>query len=330
MAAAPISMPSASAISATIERSSVSSRDRLGDRRARRRRDLEHRLEELVLDLPAPGLGNLRQHGLDPLGEVERVAVERASAPLRCRSCTEDRRTCARSRLALPWWWWSGAARAAGDRAARAIVLRVIGRNCAPGDRAGRRRGRTGGRWGSARDEVAAGTTTGGGRRRRDPRAGRLLLLGRRRRPERGRPRGRQPRGEPQASVVRVVDGDTILVALDGAAENVRYIGVDTPETPKAGPAGQCLAEQATELNRRLVGGRGGRAALRPELRDRYGQAARLRNGPIPVRQRRARPARAAARTLAIEPNTERAARFARLAGERQPGGSGSLGRMRA
>jgi micrococcal nuclease len=32
-----------------------------------------------------------------------------------------------------------------------------------------------------------------------------------------------------RAQVLRVVDGDTIRVRLDGRTERVRYIGVDTP-----------------------------------------------------------------------------------------------------
>ncbi len=35
----------------------------------------------------------------------------------------------------------------------------------------------------------------------------------------------------PQATVVRVVDGDTIVVNINGMEEKVRLIGVDTPES---------------------------------------------------------------------------------------------------
>lgn len=35
----------------------------------------------------------------------------------------------------------------------------------------------------------------------------------------------------PQATVVRVIDGDTIVVNLNGMEEKVRLIGVDTPES---------------------------------------------------------------------------------------------------
>jgi micrococcal nuclease len=35
----------------------------------------------------------------------------------------------------------------------------------------------------------------------------------------------------PQAVVVRVIDGDTIVVNLNGMEERVRFIGIDTPES---------------------------------------------------------------------------------------------------
>ena len=38
-----------------------------------------------------------------------------------------------------------------------------------------------------------------------------------------------------RAEVERVIDGDTIEVSLAGGTEDVRYIGVDTPETVKPG-----------------------------------------------------------------------------------------------
>jgi len=38
-----------------------------------------------------------------------------------------------------------------------------------------------------------------------------------------------------RASVVRVIDGDTIVVAVDGVDERVRFVGVDTPERGEAG-----------------------------------------------------------------------------------------------
>src|SRR3954453_20107811 len=58
------------------------------------------------------------------------------------------------------------------------------------------------------------------------------------------------------ARVERVVDGDTIVVRLDGRVERVRYIGVDTPESVKPGVRVQCFAKAAAAENRRLVLGR--------------------------------------------------------------------------
>lgn len=49
------------------------------------------------------------------------------------------------------------------------------------------------------------------------------------------------------ATLVRVIDGDTIDVRINGRQERVRYIGVDTPER------GQPWYTEATQANRRLV-----------------------------------------------------------------------------
>ena len=51
-----------------------------------------------------------------------------------------------------------------------------------------------------------------------------------------------------QAAVVRVIDGDTIDVLIDGGEERVRYFGVDTPER------GERCFDEATERNEALVG----------------------------------------------------------------------------
>jgi micrococcal nuclease len=74
------------------------------------------------------------------------------------------------------------------------------------------------------------------------------------------------------ARVERVVDGDTIVVRLDGRRERVRYIGVDTPESVKPGTRVQCFAKSAAAANRRLVEHRDVRLDYDAELRDRYGR----------------------------------------------------------
>ena len=73
-------------------------------------------------------------------------------------------------------------------------------------------------------------------------------------------------------TVVRLVDGDTIHVQVNGRVEKVRYIGVNTPEIhhPRKGeePGGR----EAREVNRRLVEGRSVRLEPDVQQRDRYGR----------------------------------------------------------
>ncbi len=57
------------------------------------------------------------------------------------------------------------------------------------------------------------------------------------------------PAGAHEAAVVRVVDGDTIVVSQDGSEYRVRYILIDTPEQ------GEPLYNEATKLNQLLIGG---------------------------------------------------------------------------
>jgi micrococcal nuclease len=50
----------------------------------------------------------------------------------------------------------------------------------------------------------------------------------------------------PNASMIGVVDGDTIDVSIDGHRERVRLIGIDTPETKKPDTPVQCFGPEAT------------------------------------------------------------------------------------
>jgi micrococcal nuclease len=117
--------------------------------------------------------------------------------------------------------------------------------------------------------------------------------------------------------VVRVVDGDTIRVALGGRVERVRYIGIDTPESVKPDTPVQCYAHRAAAENARLVGGRRVRLVLDVEPRDRFGRllayvyrtADGLNVGAALVRG-------GFARTLTIPPNVRFAARFRALAAQ--------------
>jgi len=112
--------------------------------------------------------------------------------------------------------------------------------------------------------------------------------------------------------VSRVVDGDTIEVRLGGRSEDVRLIGVDTPETVKPDTPVQCFGERASHFTKRRLTGRRVRLDFGVERRDVYGRLlayvyihGRFFN-PILVR-------RGLARSLTIPPNDRFAPRFRRF-----------------
>lgn len=118
-----------------------------------------------------------------------------------------------------------------------------------------------------------------------------------------------------RADVVDVVDGDTIEVALDDAVEDVRYIGIDTPESVAPGEPVECFGKAASRENERLVGDEAVRLVFDAERRDHYGRLlAYVHIGGLFVNGELV--ARGYARTLEIEPNTTRAARLGRLEAE--------------
>lgn len=110
-----------------------------------------------------------------------------------------------------------------------------------------------------------------------------------------------------EARVVRVVDGDTIVVEADGEVDRVRYIGVDTPESVKPNTPVQCWAKRASALNKELVGHQTITLRFDSERRDRYGRllAYPYRHDGLDVGAELVR--RGAARTLAIRPNVAHA-----------------------
>ncbi len=120
---------------------------------------------------------------------------------------------------------------------------------------------------------------------------------------------------EPRSAsvtVTRVVDGDTVEVELEGETEDVRYIGVDTPETVKPGEPVDCFGPQASAFNHRLVEGRRVRLVFGVERRDQYGRLlAYVHLGNRFVNEILLR--RGLARTLTIPPNDRYAERFKRL-----------------
>ncbi len=58
---------------------------------------------------------------------------------------------------------------------------------------------------------------------------------------------------EENATLDRVVDGDTIDVRIDGSTERVRLIGIDTPETKKPNTPVQCYGPEATANTKHLL-----------------------------------------------------------------------------
>jgi micrococcal nuclease len=86
-----------------------------------------------------------------------------------------------------------------------------------------------------------------------------------------------RPTGSTQdATLVRVVDGDTIRVRVGGVEERVRYIGIDTPELNMSSAATpDPHAAAATQANARLLAG--GRLFLEKDVseRDQYGRLLR-------------------------------------------------------
>ena len=85
-----------------------------------------------------------------------------------------------------------------------------------------------------------------------------------------------RPTGQTtEADVVRVVDGDTIVVAFGGQEYKVRYIGMDTPETVDPSSPVQWMGPQASAANNALVAGR--TVVLEKDVSetDRYGRLLR-------------------------------------------------------
>ena len=120
------------------------------------------------------------------------------------------------------------------------------------------------------------------------------------------------------ASVVDVIDGDTIEVEIDGATERVRYIGIDTPEV------GQRCAGEATDANRRLVSGKQIMLFPDKENRDIYGRLLRyIFSGDELVNLKLVE--LGLARPLKIFPNVSRSDEIAEAARTARANGTGCL-----
>jgi endonuclease YncB( thermonuclease family) len=72
-----------------------------------------------------------------------------------------------------------------------------------------------------------------------------------------------------EATVTRIIDGDTIEVSINGTIYKVRYIGIDTPET------GDPFGQEATNKNSELVSGKIVRLEKDVSETDDYGRLLR-------------------------------------------------------
>lgn len=78
-------------------------------------------------------------------------------------------------------------------------------------------------------------------------------------------------------NVISYADGDTLTVDMNGRAERIRLIGVDTPETEKPGKPAQCYADKATAFMKERVSDAAVRleADTKGDNRDRYNRLLR-------------------------------------------------------
>ncbi len=136
---------------------------------------------------------------------------------------------------------------------------------------------------------------------------------------------GAEPGARMSARVLDVVDGDTIEVELGGSPEDVRLIGVDTPETVDPDEPVGCFGPEASEFTQRLLEGHEVELRFDAELRDDYGRllafvylGRRFVNAELVER--------GLARTLVIEPNDSAARPLARLEARAGAAGRGLWG----
>jgi micrococcal nuclease len=138
---------------------------------------------------------------------------------------------------------------------------------------------------------------------------------------------GSGPSGPTTVAVIRVVDGDTLLVRLaSGKRERVRVIGVDTPEDVAPGRPVQCWSRRAAAFTKQALEGRSVTLVPGRERRDRYGRTLAYVSRPdgfdLEVELLRG----GYARTLTIAPNDDRARRYAALERAARRAGAGLWG----
>lgn len=119
-----------------------------------------------------------------------------------------------------------------------------------------------------------------------------------------------------RGTVVRAVDGDTIIVRGGGGRiEDVRLLGIDTPETVDPRRPVGCYGPEASAFTKHLVTGRTVTLRYDRELHDRYGRflAYVWLAGRHPLFVNAVLVRRGYARSYPFPPNTAHAALFADL-----------------
>jgi micrococcal nuclease len=133
--------------------------------------------------------------------------------------------------------------------------------------------------------------------------------------------------GSYRAHVERVVDGDTLIVrSASGDRLRVRVIGIDTPEDVKPDTPVECWSRQAAAFTHEQLDGRD--VVLTPgrERFDKYGRTLAYVERDDGVELETALLRGGYARTLAIAPNIDRAARYASLEDAARRAGRGLWG----
>lgn len=79
--------------------------------------------------------------------------------------------------------------------------------------------------------------------------------------------------------VSRYIDGDTIVVDMNGHDETIRFVGIDTPETHKPDTPVQCYGPAAAAHTKAVIADAGGKVRLSSDAlstnRDRYDRLLR-------------------------------------------------------
>jgi len=139
-------------------------------------------------------------------------------------------------------------------------------------------------------------------------------------------PEAEQGQDAQSFDVIRVIDGDTILVSVFGSETTVRLIGIDAPESvhwdaEKNTPEG----EEASRFLKQYLDGKKVTLEYDQELKDRYDRTlAYVYSDGILVQDTLL--AMGMARTLTMEPNTRYQHHFELLERQAREGGAGFWG----